>query len=97
MAREDFLETEERLKEFGIVRICEDVYMKPNNRLFVKSPSGTDRTWSFILAILAECEVFQATQAEIREIQEQYAFGICHRSPGKDRGVNYGDGRKWRN
>lgn len=47
--REDFIETENDLKKFGILRICEDTYMKPNNRLFVKSPVGVDKTPSLRL------------------------------------------------
>lgn len=58
--------------------------MKPD----VTRGIGSDRPeWLLdVLTILKECGAFQATQAEIREIQEQYAFEICHRSPGKDRG-----------
>lgn len=58
--------------------------LKPNAELGLSS----DRPeWLLdVLAILAECGAFQATQAEIGEIQEQYAFEACHRSPGKDRG-----------
>lgn len=47
--REDFKERIEELNEIGIVRICSDIYQRPNNHLYVKSPKTPDRHYSMKL------------------------------------------------
>ncbi len=47
--REDFREKIGDLNQIGIVRVCTDFYMQPNNRLFVKSPISQDKNYSMKL------------------------------------------------